>query len=533
MGNETPDERRIVPLGGPGRGGARSLPEPSRYDCPSIAPCLEGDESGPEPRAWYLDVAGEDLALFCRELNLTDSIEEIKEELGMAQKGRISFEDFWRVHMSLQQEIDELHRSTIDLQPPRSPHDLDPIYEQIVASSLLQDGSRKTTPLTSSTENSLDRAAPRAPSQCTSTTGEASNVPTHAWSQDSGARDVSPFPSSNHKRRADSCSSSYSCSSLWRLVESKGLAVPDSASKLMEVANQLHLSAMSKLRCELSEVRSALEASQQQREKAEQLLHHTKLSHLRLTASVEDRLQATISSYEERITELHAVIAEMTRQRREEEGRDVADGVIIEEEEEEDDLREDEGDSERSSQPEDEGRPPSSIASQSSRQTSTSSERPEDDQQLMCHTPPNPPMSLPPDEQYVTKVAELVQLKLIADCAQEGAAQNQMILATARDSDVVPFYRVAEQLVRGIERESDAQERLMAAKESGPSPGGGQPAAPPLSKDDRLLREHQVEIERLQSRIDHLQAQNDVLSMSLEESRLTSERLSILIGENR
>ena len=48
---------------------------------------------------------------------------------------------------------------------------------------------------------------------------------------------------------------------------------------------------------------------------------------------------------------------------------------------------------------------------------------------------------------------------------------------------------------------------------------------------DKKLKEYELEIEMLTSRFDHIQAQNNVISLSLEESRSNADRMSVLMGK--
>ena len=48
---------------------------------------------------------------------------------------------------------------------------------------------------------------------------------------------------------------------------------------------------------------------------------------------------------------------------------------------------------------------------------------------------------------------------------------------------------------------------------------------------DKKLKEYELEIEMLTSRFDHIQAQNNVISLSLEESRNNADRMSVLVGK--
>lgn len=48
---------------------------------------------------------------------------------------------------------------------------------------------------------------------------------------------------------------------------------------------------------------------------------------------------------------------------------------------------------------------------------------------------------------------------------------------------------------------------------------------------NKKLKQYELDMERLTSRYDHLQAQNSVVSLSLEESRSNAERFSVLMGK--
>jgi hypothetical protein len=44
------------------------------------------------------------------------------------------------------------------------------------------------------------------------------------------------------------------------------------------------------------------------------------------------------------------------------------------------------------------------------------------------------------------------------------------------------------------------------------------------------IHEYQIEVERLQTKLEHIRAQNNVVALSMEESKSNSEQLSLLIG---
>ena len=45
------------------------------------------------------------------------------------------------------------------------------------------------------------------------------------------------------------------------------------------------------------------------------------------------------------------------------------------------------------------------------------------------------------------------------------------------------------------------------------------------------IHEYQIEVERLQTKLEHIRAQNNVIALSMEESKSNSEQLSLLIGQ--
>ena len=79
---------------------------------------------------------------------------------------------------------------------------------------------------------------------------------------------------------------------------------------------------------------------------------------------------------------------------------------------------------------------------------------------------------------------------------------------------------VAEQLVASVNEESQSQELFYALATAGGT----------LMPHERL-KEYEMEVERLNAKIDHLKAQNDVLSITLSESKSHCDHLSILMGK--
>ena len=79
--------------------------------------------------------------------------------------------------------------------------------------------------------------------------------------------------------------------------------------------------------------------------------------------------------------------------------------------------------------------------------------------------------------------------------------------------------KVAEHLVQNLQESSSLQEISHSLYTSGN----------PIS--EAKIREFEIEFERLNSKIEHLKSQNDLVTLTLEESKAHSDRLSVLIGK--
>ncbi|XP_049785034.1 colorectal mutant cancer protein isoform X1 [Schistocerca cancellata] len=207
----------------------------------------DGDGDG------YID--SQDLLTVCRELNLEDSLEELMRELGADDQGRISYQEFLRRRLALRPEIDALRGHTAA-------------------------GARDYLP--ASSDNSL---------------GAASAGKHESWEFDSGARDLSPEPHT-----------------LQKLVEAAGGSLTaGSPASMLDLANKLHLAALASLKGEILDLSNRLHTVTQERDLLEKTLNKTQLEKLRLVAETEERAELQAQRYEERLTELHSVIAELTR----------------------------------------------------------------------------------------------------------------------------------------------------------------------------------------------------------------------------
>ncbi|XP_076438920.1 colorectal mutant cancer protein-like isoform X2 [Babylonia areolata] len=112
----------------------------------------------------------------------------------------------------------------------------------------------------------------------------------------------------------------------------------------------------------------------------------------------------------------------------------------------------------------------------------------------------------------VAKVAELKKLRTLTG--------DRQALGAEVSSLGLPTTQTAEHLVQSFQVSSSAQE-LAHTLNSDPS----------ASDLDPRLVEYRLELDRVQSRADHLRAQNDTLALTLSESKAHAERLSSLVGK--
>ncbi|GFY75819.1 colorectal mutant cancer protein [Trichonephila inaurata madagascariensis] len=112
----------------------------------------------------------------------------------------------------------------------------------------------------------------------------------------------------------------------------------------------------------------------------------------------------------------------------------------------------------------------------------------------------------------IAKMAERVRLKKVE-------SGDRHILGSEISSLGLSTTKMAEHLAQNVHEESHTQEIFQTLFSTGsPVP-------------ENKIREFEVEMERLNSRIEHLKSQNDLLSLTLEESKGQCDRLSVLIGK--
>uniref|UniRef100_A0A8C8VU51 Mutated in colorectal cancers n=1 Tax=Peromyscus maniculatus bairdii TaxID=230844 RepID=A0A8C8VU51_PERMB len=250
-------------------------------------------------------ISRNDLLMVCRQLNMEESVAEIMNQLGTHENGKISFQDFTRCHSQLLREI---RKEEVDL-------------------SLMSDKSRKKklrdriTSWPTSSDNSLG----------------ALSAARESWEYDSGARDLqSPDLQSRLPFQ--------------KLLECGGSSLPQQAVRhklltqsphfgtstgrsCLELASTLHLAALASLKGDIVELNKRLQQTERERDLLEKKLAKAQCEQSHLMREHEDVQERTTLRYEERITELHSIIAELNKK------IDRLQGTTIREEDEYSELR--------------------------------------------------------------------------------------------------------------------------------------------------------------------------------------------------
>ncbi|KAL5019871.1 hypothetical protein ScPMuIL_002763 [Solemya velum] len=115
------------------------------------------------------------------------------------------------------------------------------------------------------------------------------------------------------------------------------------------------------------------------------------------------------------------------------------------------------------------------------------------------------------DQFPVAKVAELKKLKT--------CSSDRQVLGSEISSQGLPNTKVAEHLVQSLQECSNIQEVVQTLYKCG------------NDMTDGKVKEFEIEFERFQSKIDHAKSQNDLLMLTLEESKASADRLTVLIGK--
>ncbi|KAI5706184.1 hypothetical protein M8J75_005634 [Diaphorina citri] len=400
----------------------------------------------------YID--SHDLAAVCQDLNLEYCLEDLMLELGADQSGKISYQEFLQKRLALKPEIDALRKKTADYQ------------------------------LTSS-DMSL---------------GAGSLGKHECWEFDSGARDLSPEPNT-----------------LQRLVEVAGGSslATSSSGNLLQLANKLHLAALSSLRNEILDLNTRLQNVTEERDMYEKLVQKSQ--------STSDN--PLVQQYEEQLTELHSVIAELSRKLEQQRN------LVITEEDEFTDTQsmishtvEDDGDTVNEDNDEE------SPTEEGERKKNVRND-------LKPELTPNAGISQEP--------AALVQISNCSNC-QQLLKENELLknalershqkIQHIEQSNDEPIMKIAEKvqlkklgshvtgsdfLYSGVSNTQVAEHLVSNVRD--------QCTIQELPHADR--KQMEIETEKLNAKLEHVKIQNSLLEMNANEMKTHCERLTVLLGK--
>ncbi|XP_062828245.1 colorectal mutant cancer protein isoform X2 [Anolis carolinensis] len=244
--------------------------------------------------------------MVCRQLNMEESVAEIMQQLGGDENGKISFQDFSRCRMQLVREIRK---------------------EEVELSVKSDDSCKKKT--------LRDRIA-SWPTSSDNSLGALSGA-RESWEYDSGARDLqSPdlhSRSTLQKLFDHSGNAMNQQVGLQRLLTQASSLSNSVGGSYLELANTLHLAALASLKGDIVELNKRLQQTERERDLLEKKLAKAQCEQSHLMREHEDVQERTTLRYEERITELHSIIAELNKK------IDRLQGTTIREEDEYSELR--------------------------------------------------------------------------------------------------------------------------------------------------------------------------------------------------
>uniref|UniRef100_A0A8C3BSQ5 MCC regulator of WNT signaling pathway n=1 Tax=Cairina moschata TaxID=8855 RepID=A0A8C3BSQ5_CAIMO len=251
-------------------------------------------------------ISRNDLLMVCRQLNMEESVAEIMHQLGADENGKISFQDFSQCRMEL---VREIRKEEVEL-------------------SVKSDDSCKKKKL-------RDRIA-SWPTSSNNSLGALSGA-RESWEYDSGARDLQSPDLQSHftllKVLENGGSSGTQQAALQRLLSQASNFSSSVGGSYLELANTLHLAALASLKGDIVELNKRLQQTERERDLLEKKLAKAQCEQSHLMREHEDVQERTTLRYEERITELHSIIAELNKK------IDRLQGTTIREEDEYSELR--------------------------------------------------------------------------------------------------------------------------------------------------------------------------------------------------
>ncbi|KAM9213231.1 colorectal mutant cancer protein isoform 1-T1 [Leptosomus discolor] len=251
-------------------------------------------------------ISRNDLLMVCRQLNMEESVTEIMHQLGADENGKISFQDFSQCRMEL---VREIRKEEVEL-------------------SVKSDDSYKKKKL-------RDRIA-SWPTSSNNSLGTFSGA-RESWEYDSGARDLQSPDLQSHfilqKVLEYGGSNVTQQAALQRLLAQASDFSNTVRGSYLELANTLHLAALASLKGDIVELNKRLQQTERERDLLEKKLAKAQCEQSHLMREHEDVQERTTLRYEERITELHSIIAELNKK------IDRLQGTTIREEDEYSELR--------------------------------------------------------------------------------------------------------------------------------------------------------------------------------------------------
>ncbi|XP_074923255.1 colorectal mutant cancer protein isoform X1 [Chelonoidis abingdonii] len=268
-------------------------------------------------------ISRNDLLMVCRQLNMEESVAEIMHQLGADENGKISFRDFTLCRMQL---VREIRKEEVEL-------------------SVKSDDSCKKKLL-------RDRIA-SWPTSSDNSLGALSGA-RESWEYDSGARDLQSPDLQSHstlqKLLEYGGSSMSQQAALQKLLTQASNLSNSVGGSYLELANtvpslgktslvilleprQLHLAALASLKGDIVALNKRLQQTERERDLLEKKLAKAQCEQSHLMREHEDVQERTTLRYEERITELHSIIAELNKK------IDRLQGTTIREEDEYSELR--------------------------------------------------------------------------------------------------------------------------------------------------------------------------------------------------
>ncbi|XP_018119829.1 colorectal mutant cancer protein isoform X1 [Xenopus laevis] len=247
-------------------------------------------------------ISRNDLMMVCRQLNMEGSVAEIMLQLGADESGKISFQDFIRCRMQL---VREIQKEEVDLS------------DDSCKNKKLRG---RITSWPTGSENSI---------------GALSGA-RESWEYDSGARDLQSPDPQNHsimQKFMEFGSKSTTQAALQRLLSQTSSSSNNMGGSYLELANTLHLAALASLRGDIVELNKRLQLTERERDMLEKKLAKSQCEQAHFMREHEDVQERTTLRYEERITELHSIIAELNKK------IDRLQGTTIREEDEYSELR--------------------------------------------------------------------------------------------------------------------------------------------------------------------------------------------------